>query len=65
MEIFDAVVLNVLCKCNGYEAGLCVMVGGGVGGWNWLCLALGILRYGNFSPQIVLIKQSHLMLASN
>ena len=37
MEIFDAIVLNVLRKCNGCEAWLCVMVGR-VEGVGWLCL---------------------------
>jgi hypothetical protein len=35
--MFDAILLNVLRKCNGCEAGLCVMVGG-VEGAGWLCL---------------------------
>jgi hypothetical protein len=35
--MFDAIVLNVLRKCNGCKVGLCVMVGE-VGGAGWLCL---------------------------
>jgi hypothetical protein len=34
--MFDAIVLNVLRKCNGCKAGLSVMVEG-VGGAGWLC----------------------------
>jgi hypothetical protein len=36
--MFDAIMLNVLRKCNGCEAGLRVMVGGVGGGAGGLCL---------------------------
>jgi hypothetical protein len=38
MEIFDAILLNVLWKCNGCEAGFYVMVGGVGGGGCGLAL---------------------------
>jgi hypothetical protein len=53
--MFDAILLNVLRKCNGCKAGLCVMVGG-VGVRVAFVFVLGTLRLRNFIPQIVLIK---------
>jgi hypothetical protein len=67
--MFDAIVLNMLCKCNGCKAGLRVMVGG-VGGWGGggvrvgFVFAPGTLRHANFIPQVVLIKHFYVMLAS-
>ena len=59
MEMFDAILLNVLHKYNGCEAWLYVMVGGGeegVGGQVGFVFAPGTLGCGTFIPQIVLIK---------
>jgi hypothetical protein len=40
MEMFDAIVLNVLHKCNGCKEGLSVLVEG-VGSAGWFVLAPG------------------------
>jgi hypothetical protein len=48
--MFDAIVLNVLRKCNGCKAGLCVMVEG-VGG------RVGfVLAPGTFATEIIFLK---------
>jgi hypothetical protein len=62
--MFVAIVLNVLRKYNGCKAGLCVMVEG-VGGAGWLCPCSKVFRIGNFIPQVVLMKQFHVMSAGS
>jgi hypothetical protein len=52
--MFDAIVLNMLCKCNGCPPG--PRVG--------FVFAPGTLRHANFIPQVVLIKHFYVMLAS-
>jgi hypothetical protein len=58
MEIFDAIVLNVLRKCNGCKAGLSVLVEG-VGSAGWLRPYSRDFHRGNFIPEVVLMKQFH------
>jgi hypothetical protein len=62
--MFDAIVLNVLRKCNGCKAGLSVMVEG-VGSAGWRCPCSRDFRLGNFIPQVVFMKQFHVMSAGS
>jgi hypothetical protein len=55
MEMFDAIVLNVLRKCNGCKAGLSVLVEG-VGSAGWLRPCSRDFRHGNFIPEVVVMK---------
>jgi hypothetical protein len=62
--MFDAIVLNVLRKCNGCKAGLYVLVEQ-VGSAGWLRPCSRDFRRGNFIPEVVLMKQFHVQSAGS